>query len=150
LTPPGPPGTIVYRGLVPRGHALRPIQPFDPTFRHKTRLGTTLAARKRSSKARSATESGKLKFEAALDRLENLVDTLEQGDLELEESLEVFEEGVSLSKQCAKELESVERRIEVLIQEGGEWLSRSFEADESNAADQAPEHADQEAEGEEL
>ena len=91
-----------------------------------------------------------MKFEAALDRLENLVDTLERGDLELEESLEVFEEGVSLSKQCAKELESAERRIEVLIQEGGEWLERSFEADESDKVDQGAEQAEKESEDEEL
>lgn len=85
-----------------------------------------MAAKKRSSKA---SRGGEPKFEAALDRLETLVDTLEQGDLELEESLEVFEEGVSLSKKCAKELESAERRIEVLVREGGEWLRRSFDAD---------------------
>ena len=109
-----------------------------------------MAVRKRSSKARSASESGRLKFEAALDRLENLVDTLERGDLELEESLEVFEEGVSLSKQCAKELESAERRIEVLIQEGGEWLARSFEADESDKVDQGAEQVEKETEDEEL
>jgi exodeoxyribonuclease VII small subunit len=71
-------------------------------------------------------------FETTLGRLESLVDRLEQGDLELEESLQVFEEGVGLSKQCAAQLESAERRVEVLIQEGGEWLARPFDVEEGS------------------
>ena len=68
-----------------------------------------------------------LGFEAALERLEGLVDRLEDGDLELEESLGVFEQGVALSKQCAAKLESAERKVEQLVREGGEWLTRPFE-----------------------
>jgi exodeoxyribonuclease VII small subunit len=71
-------------------------------------------------------------FESALERLESLVDRLEQGDLELEESLQVFEEGVGLSRECAAQLESAERRVEVLIQEGGEWLARPFDAEDDS------------------
>lgn len=68
-----------------------------------------------------------LSFEAALERLEGLVDRLEDGDLELEESLGVFERGVALSKQCASKLESAERKVEQLVREGGEWLTRPFD-----------------------
>jgi exodeoxyribonuclease VII small subunit len=57
-----------------------------------------------------------LKFETALSRLEDLVQKLEQGDLSLEESLKAFEEGVRLSKNCAKTLNDAERRVSLLIE----------------------------------
>lgn len=56
-----------------------------------------------------------LKFEASLTRLETLVQKLEQGDLSLEESLKVFEEGVRLSKNCTKILNDAEKKVEILI-----------------------------------
>lgn len=68
-----------------------------------------------------------LSFEVALERLEGLVDRLEDGDLELEESLGVFEQGVALSKHCADKLVSAERKVEQLVREGGELLTRPFE-----------------------
>jgi len=57
-----------------------------------------------------------LPFESALARLEEIVDRLERGDLPLEEALAAFEEGVGLSRRCAGELSSAERRIEVLME----------------------------------
>ena len=63
-------------------------------------------------------------FEAALARLEALVDRLEQGDLELEAALAAFEEGVALARRCATQLGDAERRIEVLMREGGGWVTR--------------------------
>jgi exodeoxyribonuclease VII small subunit len=68
-----------------------------------------------------------LAFEEAIERLEGLVTQLEDGELDLETSLSAFEEGVSLSKHCAGQLEVAQRRIEVLTREGGEWLARPFE-----------------------
>jgi len=56
-----------------------------------------------------------LKFEASLTRLEALVRTLEQGDISLEESLKVFEEGVRLSKNCTKILNDAEKKVEMLM-----------------------------------
>ncbi len=53
-------------------------------------------------------------FEQALARLEAIVKDLEDGDLPLEESLRLFEEGVSLTRQCAGRLEEAQRKIEVL------------------------------------
>jgi exodeoxyribonuclease VII small subunit len=53
-------------------------------------------------------------FEEALARLEKIVKTLEDGDLPLEESLRLFEEGVSLTRLCASKLEEAQRRIDVL------------------------------------
>ncbi len=76
----------------------------------------------------AATEAG-LPFEEALSHLERVVDRLEQGDLELEESLAAFEEGVRLSKRCVALLDTAEQRIEILIREGGQWLARPFESE---------------------
>ncbi len=59
-----------------------------------------------------------LSFEAALERLEAIVEQLEEGDLELEAALAAFEEGVALSRRCAGELDAADRRIEILVQTG--------------------------------
>ena len=58
-----------------------------------------------------------LKFEDALARLEAIVAALEAGNLPLEESLKVFEEGVGLARHCGKYLDEAERRIEVLVKD---------------------------------
>lgn len=55
------------------------------------------------------------KFEEALKKLEEIVKEMESGDLTLEESLKSFEEGIRLSRFCAKKLDEAERRIEVLL-----------------------------------
>jgi exodeoxyribonuclease VII small subunit len=71
-----------------------------------------------------------LGFEHALACLETIVDRLEQGDLELEQALAAFEEGVALTRRCAGQLEDAERRIEVLVREGEKWIARPFEETE--------------------
>ncbi len=58
-----------------------------------------------------------IKFEDALARLEQIVDTLEAGNLPLEESLKAFEEGVGLARRCARYLEEAEKRIELLTKD---------------------------------
>ncbi len=58
-------------------------------------------------------------FESALKELESIVETLERGDLPLEQSLERFERGVRLSRFCHTRLEDAERRIEILTERGG-------------------------------
>jgi len=70
---------------------------------------------------------GSPSFEGALERLEALVDRLEQGDLPLEEALQAFEEGVALTRRCAAQLEDAERRIDVLVKEGARWVARPFD-----------------------
>jgi exodeoxyribonuclease VII small subunit len=67
-------------------------------------------------------------FEASLARLEALVERLEQGDLELEAALASFEAGVALARRCAAQLGDAERRIEVLMREGGGWVPRPLDA----------------------
>jgi exodeoxyribonuclease VII small subunit len=57
-------------------------------------------------------------FEAAIGELEGIVKKLEEGDLPLEKSLELYERGVQLSRFCHARLEEAERRIEVLDERG--------------------------------
>jgi exodeoxyribonuclease VII small subunit len=71
-------------------------------------------------------------FEEALQRLEAIVDRLEEGDLELAEALATFEDGVKLTRRCAGQLEDAERRIEILVREGEKWVSRPFEESEES------------------
>lgn len=56
-------------------------------------------------------------FEASLEALEQIVRDLEQGDLPLEKSLELFEQGIRLSRECQERLSQAERRIEVLLRD---------------------------------
>jgi exodeoxyribonuclease VII small subunit len=69
-------------------------------------------------------------FEGALERLETLVDQLESGDLPLEEALSAFEEGVALSRRCAEQLETAERRIEALVDPEGGLRTEPFSAED--------------------
>ncbi len=95
-----------------------------------------MAARKKA-KTKKAGEGGvadvvadvdkALSFETAIERLEELVDRLEGGDLKLEESLGLFEQGVALSRQCTAKLEAAERKVEQLVRSGSEWLARPFD-----------------------
>ena len=57
-------------------------------------------------------------FGSAIAELETIVKTLEEGDLALEKSLELFERGIELSRYCHSRLEQAERRIEVLTDRG--------------------------------
>ena len=69
-----------------------------------------------------------VKFETALARLEEIVGKLEDGDLALEESLRLFEEGVRLSRTCDQKLQAAERRIEILLKdEEGKIAALPFE-----------------------
>ena len=64
--------------------------------------------------------NGKSKsFEASLGELEKIVRKLEDGDLSLEESLKLFEDGVKLSRECQERLNQSERRIEILLKDAG-------------------------------
>lgn len=58
----------------------------------------------------------KKNFEQSLSQLEEIVTTLEQGDIALDESLKIFEEGVKLFKYCQKELDQANSKINILSQ----------------------------------
>ncbi|MBU0735164.1 MAG: exodeoxyribonuclease VII small subunit [Pseudomonadota bacterium] len=75
------------------------------------------------------------KFEDAMQRLEEIVKSLEGGDLPLGDSLKVFEEGMDLAKFCSKELEAAEKKVTLLVRESGGKLSEApFESDGDNDA----------------
>jgi len=56
-------------------------------------------------------------FESSLEALEQIVHQLEEGDLPLEKSLELFEQGIRLSRECQERLGQAERRIEILLRD---------------------------------
>ena len=69
-------------------------------------------------------------FEKSLDELEKIVRKLEDGDLPLEESLKLFENGVKLSRECRDRLTAAERRIEVLMKDAdGNLVLAPLESD---------------------
>jgi len=70
-------------------------------------------------------------FEASLTALEKIVRELERGDLPLEQSLELFEHGVRLSRECQERLNQAERRIEILMRDAkGQPVTGAFASDE--------------------
>ena len=72
-------------------------------------------------------------FETQLGALEKVVRDLERGDLPLEESLKLFEEGVRLSRECQERLNQAERRIEVLLRDGeGRPVLSAFDEEDAN------------------
>ena len=73
------------------------------------------------------------KFEAALARLEDIVTQLETGDLALEQSLKLFEEGVKLSRICNTRLEEAERKVEILLKDrSGNLKATPFTGEEES------------------
>jgi exodeoxyribonuclease VII small subunit len=69
---------------------------------------------------RSPNMDPKLSFEQALQRLEQVVRELEHGDLSLDTALALFQEGVTLSRQCGGQLDQAETRIEKLLEQNGQ------------------------------
>jgi exodeoxyribonuclease VII small subunit len=72
-------------------------------------------------------KSEEMTFEAGLKRLEEVLDSLEHGDLALEEAMRAFEEGVQLVRFCHKKLDEVEKRVELLLKDdAGKFFTRPF------------------------
>jgi exodeoxyribonuclease VII small subunit len=75
----------------------------------------------------------KIDFESALKRLEEIVKSLETGDLPLDKSLELFEEGVKLSRFCHARLDEADRKVEILVKkDDGRMEAVPFETEEKN------------------
>ncbi len=72
--------------------------------------------------------SKKQTFEEAMERLEEVVRTLEAGELPLEQALALYEEGVRLTRLCSAKLEEARGRLEVLAREGGALKVRPLES----------------------
>ena len=70
------------------------------------------------------------KFEGAFQKLEAIVKKLEEGNLSLEDSLEAFEEGVSLSRFCSKKLDEAEKKVDILLKDSnGRLVPKPFSLD---------------------
>lgn len=65
-------------------------------------------------------------FEAAMERLEAVVRRLEAGDVPLEEAIELYQEGVSLSRLCGAKLDSIEHKVTQLMEEQGKAVQKPF------------------------
>ncbi len=78
-------------------------------------------------------------FEKDLEKLEQIVQNLEKGDLTLEEALKQFEEGIRLARQCEKALSEAERKIEILLRnEEGEIEAKPFELSDTDYGEEIP------------
>ncbi len=74
------------------------------------------------------------KFEEAMQRLEEIVQSLDSGDLPLEESLKIFEEGMKLVGFCNSKLDEAEKKVSLLIKESdGQLKEKPFEEDEEES-----------------
>ena len=69
-------------------------------------------------------------FEDQIEKLEQIVQELEKGDLSLEDSVNKFEEGIKISKECNKTLEEAEKKITILVKEQEEVKEEDFKIDE--------------------
>lgn len=79
-------------------------------------------------------------FERKLTDLETVVERLEQGDLSLEESVRLFEEGMKLSESCKQELEAAEGRIQLLMEQGGgKMKARDLEVETDEGSEETDE-----------
>ena len=72
----------------------------------------------------------KEKFEDALNKLEKIVSKLEEGDIPLEESLKLFEEGIRLSRFCKQKLDEAEKKVEILLK-GKDGMLKAYPFDPS-------------------
>ena len=68
-------------------------------------------------------------FEESMKKLENIVSELENGNLNLDESVKRFEDGMKLAKQCNNILENAEKRITILLEKDGELKEEKFDAE---------------------
>ncbi len=74
-------------------------------------------------------EKNTMNFEEAMKELEQIATQLEKGDLNLDESVSKFEEGMKLSKTCNEILENAEKRISILISNGDDVTEENFQVE---------------------
>ena len=68
-------------------------------------------------------------FEEKIKELEKIITELENGNLNLDDSVLKFEEGMKISKQCSKMLENAEKKITILLNDNGELKEEKFEVE---------------------
>jgi len=65
-------------------------------------------------------------FEKSLMELESVVESLENGDLSLENALKTFEDGIKLTRHCQNALQEAEQKVQILLEKDGEHTSEPF------------------------
>lgn len=75
-----------------------------------------------------------LSFEESLNELDTIVQSLEQGDLDLEESMTLFERGLTLSKVSQDKLQTAEQKVKILLEKNGEQQLHDFDATKNDAS----------------
>lgn len=74
----------------------------------------------------------KKSFEKSLNELEEIVEKLERGEMSLDDSIEIFQKGVTLSKDLSKMLDEIEKKITILVEnENGEVKEEDFQGSKS-------------------
>lgn len=80
-----------------------------------------------------------VKFETAMTRLEKIVEELEKGELDIDKSLEIFEEGIKMSRLCSRKLSEAEKKIEKLTRnDKGELIAELFPVEDEQENDDIP------------
>lgn len=107
-----------------------PCHSFPNQYLTRVNLGVNLLAKHEDIVVpKKKTSDENFHFENALQELETLVETLEEGDLSLEDSLKQFERGVALTRSCQKALNEAEQKVQVLLEKNGETSLDDFETD---------------------
>lgn len=78
-------------------------------------------------------KSEQFDFEAAIARLEELVSSMEDGELSLEDSLKAFEQGIKLTRECQQALQQAEQRVRKLINADGDTGPLAIDSDDHDA-----------------
>ena len=76
----------------------------------------------------AAKQQSEFKFEEALQELERLVSSMEEGELSLEDSMKAFEKGIKLTRECQTALQKAEQKVQILLNESGE--TQAFEVED--------------------
>lgn len=74
--------------------------------------------------------SEELTFEQAMEKLEEIVEKLEEGDVQLEKAIDFFQEGMKLSKFCHDKLQNVEKQMDQILRENGQLEPFTIQEDE--------------------
>ncbi len=72
-------------------------------------------------------------FESALERLEEITELMESGDVSLEQSIDLYTEGLEIAKYCNKKLSEAERKIKIIKEKGGMTVEQDFEESEAGS-----------------
>lgn len=81
---------------------------------------------------RKTTTDTAFHFEAAMTELSHIVEKMEQGGLSLEESLQLFEKGIVLTRQCQQALKQAEQKVKILLKKNGQSSLESYQEPEEN------------------